>query len=118
MKSTELFSSPRANDLVPFIVLLDWISATVKLLNKRFTEPLLGSIDFVALFIARVAPVLLQDLDAMRAILLPPPPDAGAEASSIHDRDILDLYRGVLDLKQKHDMCNPECAPARWSWDP
>ncbi|KAG0145343.1 hypothetical protein CROQUDRAFT_658787 [Cronartium quercuum f. sp. fusiforme G11] len=124
IKSNELFARDRPNDIVPFLDLIAWLNSSSSRLNKRFKQPLLERIDLVSIFLDRLCKILVQDVDAMRAMLLPspiPPPAMGQMAalgtkpvtvegsqpvSNVNDADILDLYRSLLDIKKKHDMCN------------
>lgn len=128
IKSNELFARERPNDLVPFLELIAWLNSSSSRLNKRFKQPLLDHIDLVSVFLGRLCNLLVIDIDAMKAILLPAPmpsprhqtllsasekgspgqADESPGLSNVNDADILDLYRSLLDIKKKHDMCNPE----------
>lgn len=128
IKSNELFARERPNDIVPFLELISWLNSSSSRLNKRFKQPILDRIDLVQIFLGRLCQLLVEDVDAMKAMLLPPSlplqnhktsvsindkTDGGSMegsqiSSNVNDADILDLYRSLLDIKKKHDMCNPD----------
>ncbi|EGF99428.1 uncharacterized protein MELLADRAFT_50709 [Melampsora larici-populina 98AG31] len=128
IKSNELFARERPNDIVPFLELISWLNSSSSRLNKRFKQPILDRIDLVQIFLGRLCQLLVEDVDAMKAMLLPPPlplqnhqklnptnekndggsAEATQASSNVNDADILDLYRSLLDIKKKHDMCNPD----------
>ncbi|KAH9821214.1 hypothetical protein DFH28DRAFT_1079274 [Melampsora americana] len=126
IKSNELFARERPNDIVPFLELISWLNSSSNRLNKRFKLPILDRIDLVQIFLGRLCQLLVEDVNAMKAMLLPPPlppqnhqtsvstnekNDGGSmeqTLSKVNDADILDLYRSLLDIKKKHDMCNPD----------
>lgn len=118
IKSNEFFGSDRPNDIVPFLRLTAWINSGSNRINKKFKQPVLDRIDLVAIFLSKLCQNLVQDLESMKLILVPPPafnkplvPGSGANPDTdinFNDADILELYRALLELERKHNMCNPE----------
>ncbi|KAA1097225.1 hypothetical protein PGT21_028734 [Puccinia graminis f. sp. tritici] len=118
-KSTEAFSAERPNDIVPFLDLTAWINTGSNRINKKFKQPVLDRIDLVAIYLAKLCQNLVQDLDAMKQILIPPPPPSlnphlppgsvinPTDSPIFNDADVLDLYRALIELEKKHNMCNP-----------
>ncbi|PLW18368.1 hypothetical protein PCASD_00781 [Puccinia coronata f. sp. avenae] len=117
IKSTEAFSADRPNDVVPFLALTAWINTGSSRINKKFKQPVLDRIDLVAIFLAKLCQNLVQDLDSMKIILIPPPSvnlqippgsviDPGS-SPNFDDADVLQLYRALIEIEKKHNMCNP-----------
>lgn len=117
IKSTAAFSTDRPNDIVPFLELTAWINTGSNRINKKFKQPVLDQIDLVAIYLAKLCQNLVQDLDSMKMILVPPPsvnlqipPGSHVNAqtsSAFNDADVLDLYRALIEIEKKHNMCNP-----------
>ncbi|OAV98529.1 hypothetical protein PTTG_25578 [Puccinia triticina 1-1 BBBD Race 1] len=118
-KSTEIFSADRPNDIVPFLDLAAWINSGSNRINKKFKQPVLDRIDLVAIYLAKLCQNLVQDLESMKQILVPPPPlpvnphlPPGSavnptDSPRFNDADVLDLYRTLIEIEKKHNMCNP-----------
>lgn len=49
-KNRELHSAPGVNRALPYLLMTDEIEKAAKLLDKRFPEPILGYVFFVAVF--------------------------------------------------------------------
>ncbi|MBW0460735.1 hypothetical protein O181_000450 [Austropuccinia psidii MF-1] len=119
LKRDGLLSSERPNNVVLFLELIAWINSCSNRINKKFKQPLLDSIDLVSIYLSRLCAHLVQDLDSLKAMLLPPPPiipgkdgtvnvglvNQKAE-SNYNDADVLALYHALTEIKKKHDMCN------------
>ncbi|KAF8335868.1 uncharacterized protein EI90DRAFT_2912352 [Cantharellus anzutake] len=94
------------NRAMPLLHLTDWVEKQVKLLDKRFPEPVLGILDVVALAIDGYYPMFLNDLDYSQRRLLEgsmnqPSPDIPIE-------DIFSLYRRTKTLGDMHRAFCPE----------
>ncbi|MBW0566257.1 hypothetical protein O181_105972 [Austropuccinia psidii MF-1] len=94
------------------------------LINETFPQPLLDSIYLVFIYHRPLSTHLLQDLDSLKAMLLPPPPIipgkkgpvnvglVNQEAESNDNYvDLLALYHSFMEIKKKHDMCNSKTKP-------
>jgi hypothetical protein len=64
-----------------------------------------SAIDVPAIFIGVAAPEFVKHLDASRTALLAA---ASQETGSAHDSDLLDLYRGIIELQKMHNTFCPE----------
>ncbi|KAH8918736.1 hypothetical protein BT69DRAFT_1322630 [Atractiella rhizophila] len=102
-QSGELFSTA-LNQVVPFFILLDWIKKTTKTLDKRFPKPILEAVDMPSIFLEKVSPLFLKDLDAAKSTFLS---TADPSQGGVNDADIVDLYKGVLELASLHDAFCP-----------
>ncbi|KAH8915994.1 hypothetical protein BT69DRAFT_1270943 [Atractiella rhizophila] len=102
-QSGELFSTA-LNQVVPFFILLDWIKKTTKTLDKRFPKPILEAIDMPSIFLEKVSPLFLKDMDAAKSTFLS---TADPSQGGVNDADIVDLYKGVLELASLHDAFCP-----------
>lgn len=68
-----------------------------------------SAIDVPALFLEIAAPEFIQHLDRSRSILHAAA--SSAEEASRTDADLLELYRGVIDLQKMHNAFNPSYVP-------
>ncbi|THH06586.1 hypothetical protein EW145_g3985 [Phellinidium pouzarii] len=104
-KSKELFSAPGVNRALPLLLMTDVIEKNAKLLDKRFSEPLLGSIDIVALMTEVQIPMFLGDLEAnhkrlMESSMSGPIPDVPIE-------DIFMLFKRTKTILEMHQAFCP-----------
>ncbi|KAJ7250491.1 hypothetical protein B0H12DRAFT_1120580 [Mycena haematopus] len=84
-KLQELQAAPGANRALPLLFMTDELEKTVKALDTRFPEPLLGQLDLVPLVVEVQVPQLLRDIDASQKRLL--------ESPDVPIQDIFTLYR-------------------------
>lgn len=63
------------------------------------------AIDVPAIFISVAAPEFVRHLDASRTALLAAASQAEGAAT---DADLLDLYRGIIELQKMHNAFCPE----------
>ncbi|KAK4048423.1 hypothetical protein OIV83_004769 [Microbotryomycetes sp. JL201] len=104
-KQIEVDSMARPHDLYPFLVMLDWIGAEAKAYDRQFPRKLMEAIDPPAIFLGIAGPWFVQHLDASRDALLAAASGSDGAAS---DDDLLELYRGVINLQKMHDAFRPE----------
>lgn len=112
--------------LLPLLSMLNWIKAEAKKYDKKFPSPLLGlvlrfrfypsvlpqltfawnrSIDVPAIFVGVAAPEFLRHLDASRNLLLAV---ANQVSDATNDEDLIEVYRGVVELQKLHKAFCPE----------
>ncbi|KAK4052310.1 hypothetical protein OIO90_004391 [Microbotryomycetes sp. JL221] len=104
-KQIEVDSMPRPHDLYPFLVMLDWIAAEAKGYDRQFPRKLMDSIDPPAIFLSIAGPWFVQHLDASRDALLAAASGSDGAAS---DDDLLELYRGTINLQKMHNAFRPD----------
>ncbi|KAM0786123.1 hypothetical protein ACM66B_006933 [Microbotryomycetes sp. NB124-2] len=104
-KQIEVDSLDRPHDLYPFLVMLDWIGAEAKAYDRQFPRKLMDAIDPPAIFLGIAGPWFVQHLDASRDALLAAASGSDGAAS---DDDLLELYRGVINLQKMHNAFRPE----------
>nr|CRX79212.1 hypothetical protein ls5931a1_00048 [Leucosporidium scottii] len=104
-KQIDVDSMERPHDLHPFLVMLDWIRAEAKAYDHQFPVKVMENIDVPAIFISIAGPWFVQHLDASRGALL----SAASQAEgAANDADLLELYRGVIELQKMHNAFCPE----------
>ncbi|ELQ32482.1 hypothetical protein OOU_Y34scaffold01130g1, partial [Pyricularia oryzae Y34] len=94
-KTTELFSQVVTNEVVPLVQLLDWLEKGAKRLDKRYPEPVLGSVDPVSLLLEKQVPLFLDDLESMKQQVVD---HATREHEPLAFEDIFTLYNRVKAL--------------------
>lgn len=104
-KTTELFSQAVENEIVPLVQLLDWLEKGAKRLDKRYREPILGSIDPVQHLLEKQVPLFLDDLESMKHQILQ---HALQERDALSFDDIFTLYRRIRELLKMHQAFCPE----------
>lgn len=104
-KTTELFSQVVENEIVPLVQLVDWLERNAKRLDKKYKEPLLGSIDPVMHVLEKQVPLFLDDLESMKQQILQ---HAMQDRSPLGFDDIFMLYGRVNDLLRMHKAFCPE----------
>ncbi|KAL0952399.1 hypothetical protein HGRIS_006675 [Hohenbuehelia grisea] len=90
-KMQELQSAPGVNRALPLLLMTDELEKSAKLLDKRFPEPILGSLDLVSLVLEVTIPHFVTDLQNSQRRLFEssmngPTPDVPIQ-------DIFALYR-------------------------
>ncbi|EPQ30696.1 uncharacterized protein PFL1_01597 [Pseudozyma flocculosa PF-1] len=103
-KTTELFSQIVANEVVPLVQLIDWLEKGAQRIDKRYPEPVLGSIDPVSLVLEKQVPLYLDDLDSMRGQIVE---HATRETDPLAFEDIFALYKKVKALLKMHEAFCP-----------
>ncbi|KAI7950962.1 hypothetical protein MJO29_009636 [Puccinia striiformis f. sp. tritici] len=134
-KSTEAFSAVPTNDdnpqqspneIIPFLELTAWINTGSNRINKKFKQPILDRIDLVSIYLSKLCRNLVQDIESMKHILIPPPSPNSThplqpivpnphllvgstpiDPTRFNDADVLELYRALIEIEKKHNMCNP-----------
>nr|CDI56491.1 cytoplasm protein [Melanopsichium pennsylvanicum 4] len=104
-KTTELFSSAVTNEVVPLVQLLDWLEKGAKRLDKRYPEPVLGSIDPVSLLLEKQVPLFLDDLESMKQQVID---HATREHKPLAFEDIFTLYNRVKSLVRMYTTFCPD----------
>ncbi|SJX66223.1 uncharacterized protein SRS1_10892 [Sporisorium reilianum f. sp. reilianum] len=104
-KTTELFSQVVVNEVVPLVQLLDWLEKGAKRLDKRYPEPLLGSVDPVSLLLEKQVPLFLDDLDSMKQQVVD---HATREHDPLAFDDIFTLYNRVKALLRMYAAFCPD----------
>ncbi|KAN0065532.1 hypothetical protein ACQY0O_001369 [Thecaphora frezii] len=104
-KTTELFSQAVSNEVVPLVQLLEWLEKGAQRIDKRYPEPVLGSIDPVSLVLEKQVPLYLDDLDSMRGQIIE---HATREQDPLAFEDIFALYKKVKALLKMHEAFCPE----------
>lgn len=104
-KWKELVSVPGVNRALPLLLMTDEIEKTVKLLDKNFSEPILGEVDIVSLAVDETIPLFLQELDSSSKRLFQdsmngPTPDVPIE-------DIFALYRRTTTMMEMYKAFCP-----------
>jgi hypothetical protein len=103
-KTTDLFSQIVENEVQPLLQLLDWLEKGAKRVDKRFPEPVLGSVDPVALLLEKQVSLYLDDLDSMRQQIVA---HAARERDPLPFEDVLHLYNRVKALLRMHSTFCP-----------
>ncbi len=96
-KTTELFSQPEANEIIPLVYLVDWLEKGAKHLDRAYPGPLLSSIDPVALVLEKQVPLFFDDLDSMQRQVLE---HALREREALAFEDIFALYTRVRAVQR------------------
>ncbi len=109
-KTTELFSQVVTNEVVPLVQLLDWLEKGAKRLDKRYPEPVLGSVDPVSLLLEKQVPLFLDDLESMKQQVVD---HATREHEPLAFEDIFTLYNRVKALLR---MYQAFCSDAELSF--
>ena len=104
-KTTELFSQVVPNEVVPLVQLLEWLEKGAQRIDKRYPEPVLGSIDPVSLILEKQVPLYLDDLDSMRGQIIE---RATREREPLAFEDIFALYKRVKSLLKMHIAFCPD----------
>jgi hypothetical protein len=91
-KTTDLFSQPIDNEIIPLIDLLDWIEKGAKRIDKRYPEPIFESVDPVSLLLEKQVRLYLDDLESMKPQIVE---HATREKNSLPFEDIFLLYSRV-----------------------
>lgn len=104
-KTTDLFSQVVPNEVIPLVALIEWLEKGAQRLDRRYQEPLLGSIDPVSLVLEKQVPLYLDDLDSMKAQIVD---HATRERDPLAFEDIFALYKKVGSLLQMHKAFCPE----------
>lgn len=104
-KTTDLFSGRVDNEVVPLAQLLDWIEQGAKRIDKRYPEPVFGSIDPVSLLLEKQVRLYLDDLEAMKQQIVE---HATRERDPLSFEDILTLYKRVGALLRMHAAFCPD----------
>ncbi|TKY85972.1 hypothetical protein EX895_004797 [Sporisorium graminicola] len=104
-KTTELFSQVVVNEVVPLVQLLDWLEKGAKRLDKRYPEPLLGSVDPVSLLLEKQVPLFLDDLESMKQQVVD---HATREHDPLAFDDIFTLYNRVKALLRMYVAFCPD----------
>jgi hypothetical protein len=104
-KTTDLFSYRVDNEVVPLAQLLDWIEQGAKRIDKRYPEPVFGSIDPVSLLLEKQVRLYLDDLEAMKQQIVE---HATREKDPLAFEDILTLYKRVGALLRMHAAFCPD----------
>ncbi|KAG5337071.1 hypothetical protein C0989_010912 [Termitomyces sp. Mn162] len=91
LKMQELQKAPGVNRALPLLLMTDELEKSVKLLDKRFPEPLLGQLDLVSLVVEITVPHFIVDLQNSQRRLFEssmngPTPDVPIQ-------DVFALYR-------------------------
>ena len=100
-------SPPSQKDTISSFANRSWGALSSSLGERRapLTSPASRSIDVPAIFIGVAAPEFVRHLDASRTALLAA---ASQTANAANDADLLDLYRGVIELQKMHNAFCPE----------
>ena len=98
-KTTDLFSARIDNEVVPLVELLDWIEKGAKRIDKRYSEPVFGSIDPVSLLLEKQVRLYLDDLESMKHQIVV---HARREKEPLPFEDIFMLYQKVSALLRMH----------------
>lgn len=104
-KTTELFSQIVTNEVVPLVQLLDWLEKGAKRLDKRYPEPVLGSVDPVSLLLEKQVPLFLDDLESMKQQVVD---HATREHDPLAFEDIFTLYSRVKALLRMYKAFCPD----------
>ncbi|SPO32406.1 uncharacterized protein UTRI_02963 [Ustilago trichophora] len=104
-KTTELFSQIVVNEVVPLVQLLDWLEKGAKRLDKRYPEPILGSVDPVSLLLEKQVPLFLDDLESMKQQVVD---HATREHEPLAFEDIFTLYNRVKALLRMYSAFCPD----------
>ncbi|KAJ1019951.1 hypothetical protein NDA16_004232 [Ustilago loliicola] len=104
-KTTELFSQIVTNEVVPLVQLLDWLEKGAKKLDKRYPEPVLGSVDPVSLLLEKQVPLFLDDLESMKQQVVD---HATREHDPLAFEDIFTLYNRVKALLRMYKAFCPD----------
>nr|QBH67539.1 C2 domain protein [Ustilago esculenta] len=107
-KTTELFSQVVMNEVVPLVQLLDWLEKGAKRLDKRYPEPVLGSVDPVSLLLEKQVPLFLDDLESMKQQVVD---HATREHEPLAFEDIFTLYTRVKALLRMYSAFCPDADP-------
>ncbi|PWN26305.1 hypothetical protein BDZ90DRAFT_51811 [Jaminaea rosea] len=111
-KTTELFSQAVDNEVVPLVQLLDWLEKGAKRLDKRYPQPLLGTIDPVCHVLEKQVPLFLDDLESMKHQIVQ---HATQEREPLAFEDIFALYRRVTELLKMHKAFCPDHGELQFS---
>ncbi|CCF48018.1 hypothetical protein NDA11_000538 [Ustilago hordei] len=104
-KTTELFSQIVTNEVVPLVQLLNWLEKGAKKLDKRYPEPILGSVDPVSLLLEKQVPLFLDDLESMKQQVVD---HATREHDPLAFEDIFTLYNCVKSLLRMYKAFCPD----------
>lgn len=104
-KTTELFSQAVDNEVVPLIQLIDWLQKGAKRLDKRYPDPIFGSIDPVRHLLEKQVPLFLDDLQSMKQQILQ---HALREREPLAFEDIYTLYNRVKELLKMYLAFAPD----------
>ncbi|PWY98873.1 hypothetical protein BCV70DRAFT_201660 [Testicularia cyperi] len=104
-KTTELFSQVVTNEVVPLVELLEWLEKGAKRMDKRYPEPVLGSVDPVSLVLEKQVPLYLDDLDSMKQQVVD---SAIREREPLAFEDIFTLYNRIKALLRMYKAFCPE----------
>ncbi|PWN50695.1 hypothetical protein IE53DRAFT_82315 [Violaceomyces palustris] len=104
-KTTELFSQVVPNEIVPLVQLLEWVEKGAKRVDKKYPEPVLGSVDPVSLLLEKQVPLYLDDLESMRGQIIE---HATRERDPLAFEDVFALYKRVGSLLKMHAAFCPQ----------
>ncbi|UZJ54161.1 hypothetical protein CBS101457_003481 [Exobasidium rhododendri] len=104
-KTTDLFSQAIENEVIPLLDLLEWIEKNAKRIDKRYPEPIFGSIDPVSLLLEKQVRLYLDDLESMKHQIVV---HATREKDSLPFEDIFLLYNRVRGLLRMQSAFCPD----------
>lgn len=104
-KTTELFSQRIDNEVIPLVQLIDWLEKGAKRLDKKYPEPILGSVDPVCHLLEKQVPLFLDDLASMKQQIVQ---HALRERDALAFEDIFTLYGRVQGLLKMYKAFCPE----------
>ncbi|CEH19367.1 GRAM DOMAIN-CONTAINING PROTEIN 4 [Ceraceosorus bombacis] len=108
-KTTDLFSQIVDNEIVPLVQLLDWLLDWVekgaKKIDRKYPEPVLGSVDPVSLLLEKQVSLYLDDLDSMKQQIVD---HARRDRNALPFEDVYTLYGRVKGLLRMHAAFCPD----------
>lgn len=104
-RTTDLFSHQIENEVLPFLELLNWIESGAKKMDKKYPEPILGTIDPVSLLLEKQVRLFFDDLESMKHQIAE---HACRDQDALPFEDIFSLYNRVGDLQRMHAAFCPE----------
>ncbi|KAG8852602.1 hypothetical protein FRB96_008601 [Tulasnella sp. 330] len=103
-KNYELTMQSAGQIALPLLLLTDHLEKQARLLDKRFSEPILGQLDLVSLTLESQMPLFLTDLENARIDLL----DASrGKTPSVPILDMFALFRRTRTLLSMHEAFCP-----------
>lgn len=103
-KTTDLFSQIVDNEIVPLVQLLDWVEKGAKRIDRKYPEPVLGSVDPVSLLLEKQVSLYLDDLDSMKQQIVD---HARRDRNALPFEDVYALYGRVKGLLRMHSAFCP-----------
>ena len=109
---TEAASGDPSSYIMELLRLLDWFRSAVQMVDRMFRAPVLGEVDFPAIYVSTCAPMFAEDLQqASQVIALLLSDQHGPkseEQTAKSEKDVRELYESVRELLRMHQAFCPE----------